>query len=300
MKLLKTGSIILLIALAGLLPACQSTPSRAPGAQAISPELLQTNYLYEIVRYLYRWQLDDSEIQGIIGEKKFIFWVRPEKMELDPDDHSKFAEILFPQLNLAVNVKKGDYTVEELGTDVKSGNFKISHITRGLVPKRQPPDCTAVTVDMQEMRDYLFRTRNEHGYPDPTLVKHLREAVHEEAAKEGILDTNLPTGEQIINVAPLSPVANEAWVFWEAGHRLLYVASDIDLDSPAVWKEQALSVHIYDLDQQVVVTHEEAPGSNRFLTRYEVGRALYNCITLGQLTVVPPYSPSNAPPGFRK
>jgi hypothetical protein len=244
--------------------------------------------------------LDESEIENILGEDKFIFWVRPVKTQLDPGDRSKFAEILFPQLNLTVNVKKTDYTVEELGTDVKSGNFKISHVTRGLVPKRQPPDCTAVTVDMQEMRDYLFRTRNKHDYPDSTLVKHLRDAVHEEAVKEGILDTNLPAGEQMVNVAPLSPVANEVWVFWEAGNRLLYVASDIDLDNPAVWKEQTLSVHIYDLDQQVVVSHEEAPASNRFLTRYEVGRALYNCIVLGQATIVPPYSTANVPPGTKK
>lgn len=300
MKILKTTSLILLLVLSSLLPACQSTPSTAPSAQAVPPELLQLSYLYEIARYLYRWQLDESEIESILGEKKFIFWVRPVETQLDPGDRSKFAEILFPQLNLSVNLKKTDYTIEELGTDVKSPNFKITHLTRDRVPKRQPSDSTVVTVDMQEMKDYLFRTRNKHDYPDATLVQHLRNAVHEEAAKEGILDTNLPKGEQIVNVAPLSPVANEVWVFWEAGHRLLYVASDIDLDNPAVWKEQTLSVHIFDLDQQVVVSHEEAPGSNRFLTRYEVGRALYNCIVLGQLAVVPPYSPSSAAPSSPK
>jgi len=43
------------------------------------------------------------------------------------------------------------------------------------------------------------------------------------------------------------------------------------------------------LDQQVVVSHEEAPGSNRFLTRYQVSRALFNCVILGQRITVPPY-----------
>jgi hypothetical protein len=42
-----------------------------------------------------------------------------------------------------------------------------------------------------------------------------------------------------------------------------------------------------------VLTHDEAPGSNRFLTRHQVGRALFNCDVLGQRVVVP----SRPPPG---
>ena len=80
-------------------------------------------------------------------------------------------------------------------------------------------------------------------------------------------------------------------MFWEAGRKLLYFASDIDLANPDVWRHEALVARIFDLDQQVVVTHEEAPGSNRFLTRYQVSRALFNCVIFGQRITVPPYAP---------
>jgi hypothetical protein len=146
-------------------------------------------------------------------------------------------------------------------------------------------------VDMKEMRDYLFRTRNQHDFPDPELVERLREALRKEAAKEGLLATNAPATEQVVHLAPLSPVANETWVFWEAGRKLLYFASDIDLANPEVWRHEVLAAHIFDIDQQVVVSHEEAPGSNRFLTRYQVSRALFNCIVFGQRITVPPYVP---------
>ncbi len=300
MKILKTLCpalpLALLLALAGLLPACRSA-APVSASPAVPPELLQLPYLHEIVRYLYRWQLDEPEVEKILGRPDFIFWVRPLPVALDPGDHSQYAEILFPQLDISVEVKKVDYTIAEDGTVVKSPNFKITRIIRGDLPEHPPAGCAVVTVKMQEMRDYLYRTRNQRDYPDAALVEHLREAVRAEAAKEGILDTNLPAGEQLIDSAPLSPVANELWVYWEAGDKLLYIASDIDLANPEVWKYQTLNVRIFDLERQVVISHDEAPGSDAFLTRYQTSRALYNCMVLGQRIIVPPYSPSNPAPG---
>jgi hypothetical protein len=56
----------------------------------------------------------------------------------------------------------------------------------------------------------------------------------------------------------------------------------------------------FDLDQQVVVSHEEALGSNRFLTRYQVSRTLFNCLIFGQRITVSPYvapGPAGRMPG---
>jgi hypothetical protein len=201
------------------------------------------------------------------------------------------GQILLPQLDLSVKVKKADYRIEELNTAVKSQNFKIIKVTRGSTPSRMPRSCEVVAVDLKEMRDYLFRTRNQHDFPDRELVQRLREALRKEAAKEGLLAKMQPTTEQVVHLAPLSPVANEIWVFWEAGRKLFHFASDIDLANPEVWRHEALMVRIFDLDEQVVVSHEEAPGSNRFLTRYQVSRALFNCFIFGQRITVPPYVP---------
>ena len=286
----KISSVIFLLLALAFLSACR-TPDPVPTRTNVfaPPEVMELSYLHEVVRYLYRWQLDESEVEHLLGQKRFIFWVRSIEIALDPGDHSQFAEILLPQLDVSVLVKKADYTVEESGVAVKAENFKIARITRGLVPKREPKDCEVVSVDTQEMCDYLFRTRYNHDYPDAALLAHFREAIHAQAVKEGIVDEDAPVrGEEIVHVAPLSPVANESWIFWEAGRRLLYITSDVDLKNPALWSHQQVSVRIFDLDDQVVVSHEEAPGSNRFLTRYQVSRAMFNCIVLGQRMVVPP------------
>jgi len=267
----------------------------------VPSELLQPPYLFEIVRYLYRWDLGESEVERVVGAKRFVFWVRRLDSKLDPGDQSVLGEIFLPQVDLSVKVKKADYRIEEMNTAVKSQNFKIIKVTRGSTPSRVPRSCEVVAVDMKEMRDYLFRTRNQHDFPGPELVQRLREALRKEAAKEGLLGKMQPTTEQVVHLAPISPVANEIWVFWEAGRKLFHFASDIDLANPDVWRHEVLAAHIYDLDQQVVVSHEEAPGSNRFLTRYQVSRALFNCLIFGQRITVPPYVPpgtgSRAPGG---
>jgi len=288
----KTSVRGLLLASLVAQPACRTShPAEAAATPAPPPELVQQAYLFEIVRHLYRWQLDESEVDRLIASKQMEFWVRRLEPRLDPGDRSVLGEILLPQLTMTVKVKKADYTIEELGTLVQSRTFKITQVTRGQVPSRAPPGCRVLRVEMKEMRDYLFRTRRQQDYPDPVLIERMRGAFRAQAAKAGILATNAPAGEQVVHLASLSPVANECWVFWEAGRKLFYFASDIDLANPVVWQHEALTAHIFDLDKQVVVSHEEAPGSNRFLTRYQVSRALFNCIILGQRVVVPPRSP---------
>ena len=69
---------------------------------------------------------------------------------------------------------------------------------------------------------------------DAALIERLRVALREQASKEGIVVTNVSAEELIVHLAPLSPVANETWVFWEFGRKLFHFASDIDLANPAV------------------------------------------------------------------
>jgi hypothetical protein len=230
--------------------------------------------------------MDEEQVGRIIKNKQFVYWVRQLHPQLDPDDQSLFGEIFVPQLGLRIKVKKADYSIKELQTTVKNQTFKIDEVERVTIPASVPANCTVVTVDMQEMLDYLFRTRDERDYPDAALTERMRQAVREELLKDGDL-TNAPAGEQVAYFSPLSPVANEAWVYWETGHRMLHFASDIDLANPAVWQQESLMVRVFDLDEQVVLVHDEAPGSDRFLTRHEAGRALFNCLVLGQRVVLP-------------
>jgi len=281
--------------LAALATACRSPQVVGSVASAPPPELVQPTYLYELTRHLYRWYLDEAEVEQVTRQKQFVFWVRQLHPRLDPGDQSVLGEIVLPQLGLSLRVKKADYRIDELHTTVQSQTFKITQVTRVKVPDTAPANCTVVTVDMQEMVDYLFRTRSQRDYPDAALMDRMRVALRQELVREG-LATNAASTEQIVHFSPLSPVANEVWVYWETGRKLLHFASDIDLANPAVWQQESLMVKVFDLDQQVVLSHEEAPGSNRFLTRHQVGRVLFNCLVLGQRVAVPART-TPIPPG---
>ena len=232
-------------------------------------------------------------MERVLQARQFVFWVRRLDAKLDSGDRSQLGEIVLPQLGLSVKVKKADYFIEELQTAVKSRTFKITQVARVEIPAAAPGNYTVVTVDMKEMLDYLFRTRSQRDYPDAALLERMRQALRKELTQDGAIFTNAAPTEQVVHIAPLSPVANEIWVYWETGRKLLHFASDIDLANPAVWQHETMMVRVFDLDQQVVLTHDEAPGSNRFLTRHQVGCALFNCMLLGQRVVVP-YRP---PPG---
>ncbi|HUO09657.1 MAG TPA: hypothetical protein VM008_15210 [Phycisphaerae bacterium] len=278
--------LALLVGMVGLV-GCEASRPAAPVVKgpAAPAELVDRKYLFEVVRYLYRWHMDEAEAEKALEAKEFVFWVKRVNVKLDEGDRSELGEIFLPDLGMIVRVKKADYEVAELGITIRNDRFKITEVERVAMPGKAPGDCEVVSVDKQGMMDYLFQTRNKHDYADAALVERMRLAVRKVAAEEGLLKTVKP-GETVVHLAPLSPVSNECWIFWEAGHKLFYFSSDIDLVNPAVWEHEQLTARIYDVNEQVIVAPSEAPGSNRFLTRNEVGRALYNCIVLGQRVMV--------------
>lgn len=54
------------------------------------------------------------------------------------------ASAQFLQLDMRVKVKKDDYTVEELGTEVKSQNLRTTQVSLGQLPARRPHCSAAV------------------------------------------------------------------------------------------------------------------------------------------------------------
>ena len=286
---MKLTSILCLAPALALLSAGYST-SQAATAAPPPPELLQATNLSEVVRHLYRWYLDEADIERVANDPEVIFWVRRVPMKLDPGDRSTYAEIAMPELDLTVVLKKADYTVEETKVEVKSRSFRIKNVEHTPLPHRAPKDFQVVRLPMKEIKDYLFRTRTQPDYPDAQLFERMRKELRTELLREqkhfGL--TNALTGEQIVHLAPLSPVGNDAWVFWENQKLLVRFSSDIDLSNPAVWEHEEMRIQVYDTFHQAVVSLAEADGSNRFLTRNQIGRALYNCIVLGQRVEVTP------------
>lgn len=274
-----------LLALLLIAPIAQGAPAVVPSA--LPAELLETNTLCGIALHLYRWYLDETDIEKNADLEQMTFLVRSLHPDLDPEDRSQFAEILLPDFDVQIHLKKADYDIPELGVSIQTDRFKIIRVSRGKNPCTN--DCSVVQIPYSEMHTLLFRLRNETTFPGPELGKRLVTALEHRLHQDNLVNRDRDSdGEQVIHLAPLSPVANELWVFWETGRLLIRFASDIDLTNPAVWDHENLMVDVYDIDEQVVVSHHEAAGSNAYLTRDQVGRALYNCIVLGKRIAVTP------------
>lgn len=281
---MNTRTLFVALLLLAALPACaETTAPAAAAADALAP-LRDPEYLLQVIRYLYRWTLDESDIDKLPQTGPVQFWIHRLNPKLDAGDKSLFAEMIIPLLQTHVALKDTDYTIEELGVHVNSSNYKVMNVER-LTPPDVPPDgWEVVTLEMKEIRDYLLRTRDQRDYPDKELSRRMGEAVVEQ---HDDFPEAMKAAEQIVFWSPLSPVANEVWAYWETAGKLLHFSSDIDLANPAVWDHDELSSDIYDVDSQVLVSHNEAPGSGRFITRDQIGRVLYNCIVLGEKRVNP-------------
>lgn len=275
--------LIAIVGAASVFCVGQDETRTSASTPAVPPELLQRPYLYEVTRHLYRWYLDEGDLDPLAATQAVEFWVRALHPALDDGDRSRFAEVLLPQLRISARVKCADYSIPELAVTVRSDTFKIVGVSRVTLEDSPPADCLLLKVPYAEMREHLFRTRRDSRFPEGELLLRLRRATRNELLKDvARRAADTPTGTQIVHLAPLSPVANETWIFWETGRRLIRFASDIDLADPAVWEHEELAVRLFDVDEQVVVSLDEVAGSNAYLTRDQVGRALYNCVVLGR------------------
>ncbi|MCE9615048.1 MAG: hypothetical protein K8T26_12290 [Lentisphaerae bacterium] len=254
--------------------------------------LTDATFLQEVVRHVYRWHLDENDVDRLSGTQDFPFWVRMLDVSLDAGDHSQMAEIVMPLVGTTVTVKKPDYRIAELDLVVTSGVFRVTHVSKIGIPDAPLPAHQVVNVNYAEMKAYLFRTRTESAFPDAALLERLRVAVRREL---GLPPDERTPGRHIVHMAPLSPVANEVWVYLENDQQLVRFASDIDLTNPAVWAHESLMVRAWNARRQVVTSLDEVAGSNAFMTRDQIGRALYNCIVLGQRVEI--NNPSEAPGG---
>jgi len=270
-----------------LLSSC-AIISQSPASHSVD-ELAHNEDVYEIIAHLYRWHLDEIDIQKAIISKDKRIWIRDITPDLDPGDNSRFAEIILPNVGVKVTLKKSDYTIEKAGLKVSSNNYKITRVNRIDTPKHLIRDYVAFSLDRDQLREYLFTKRGTVKYPEGEMMDGLRAAVRNQIKvhlkNKSMKDT---AKDQAVHFAPLSPVANELWAFWEGGRMLVHFSSDIDIHNPYVWENDVLSAVIYDIDEQVVVSLQEVPGSNAYMTRDQVGRALYNCVVLGKRVMFEP------------
>jgi len=246
-------------------------------------ELLDKSNVYEVIAHLYRWHLDEIDVYKSTRSGNKTVWVREVHPVLDKDDKSAYAEMFLPVIDVKVLLKKADYTVPEIGLKVKSDHFVVTRINRSAEPHHLSRNFIPVKLDGKELRDYLFDRRGTVIFPDDELVDRLRDSVRDEIiAHFKDKGRAAPKGDLIVHFSPLSPVANEVWAFWEYGRVLIRFSADMSLSDKSAWEHEKLMTNLYDIDDQVVVSMQEVPGSNAYMTRDQVGRALYNCIILGR------------------
>ena len=269
--------------------AGRASRSAAPEPGAESPQraadVLTRDHVAEIIRYLYRWHADETLLASVARYSETELWARPLHPQLDDGDASKFCEVLFPRVHLRVVLKRADYLVEELGQRVRNDSFKVHSVARYESPPAARNAYAIFRFDRGELFDYLFRTRNERAFPDEQLREHLRSAVRKAIGER---PADVEGGPAVVYLAPLSPVSNDLWVYWENGHRLIRFSSDADLTQKVYWDLAPVNVHAYDVRENVVVSLGEAPGSSKYVTRDWAARALFNCIALGQKVTMPP------------
>lgn len=279
--------------LLSLAPLVGRAQGNAPAS--LAPELRDTTYLYEVIGHLYRWYLDEMDVHQATATHNEAVLVRTLHPELDEGDSSRFAEVVLPVIGVRATVKQANYRIEELGVVVSNDTFKITRVDRVDMANLNRDAYTPVHLSREALRSYLFQHRNDVQFPSEVLLKRLRKAaraqIRAHAADKGMAP---PKEAQAIHCSSLSPVANELWVFWELGRVLLQFSSDLDIANEDVWEHDRLRSKIFDVDDQVVVTLDEVPGSNAYLTRDQVGRALYNCVVLGKRVLIEPL-PANHP-----
>lgn len=268
-----------------LLPlgGCATTARPAPEGAAA---LITRDYAADLIRHLYRWHFDETMLRSVGGYSDVFVLVRELHPRLDAGDNSRFLEVIAPRMRLRISLKQADYTVEETGMRVRNATFKIAHVDRlsdDDLPSRRGYE--EVRFERAELLDDLFRTRADSRFPDQELRVRLGEALREHLKGDA---PAFDTEPQMFHIAPLSPVSNDLWVFWENGRRLFRFSADADLADTAYWDAAPVAIEVYDLRKDVLVSFAEAPGSNAFVTRDWASRALFNCVGLGERLVTIP------------
>jgi hypothetical protein len=151
---------------------------------------------------------------------------------------------------------------------------------------------TTLRVPKKELVQLLFTTRNIVEFPDEVMIERMRQALREQVNDQlgeeagGKLAKREHAKEHTFYFAPISPISNDLWVFWETGGKVFRFSSDTDINTKAYWDYEKLGIRIYDLKTYVVVSLTETAGSNAFVTRDWAARVLYNCVVHGRRMVI--------------
>lgn len=261
-----------------------AAPSSQREAAAFFAEIGGDDGCFQIAHYLYRWQLDENDFKPRDLPLQRQLWLRRLQVVTDNNDKSQFLELVLPAIGVAVILKKPDYQIAELDLAVKSNGYRVIRVSRDTYSAEAARDYVRLNLDPDALYQRLFQARLQAQFANDRLMARMKEIIARQI--EFLTPPSAFPRANTVHFAPMQAVANETWAYWEEKKLLFRFTSDLDLDK-AGDSNGMLGVLIYDALQQTIVSHEEKPGDNRFLTRDQVGRALYNCIVLGKKLQIP-------------
>jgi hypothetical protein len=283
MKNTLLGSLIAVLALAGCVSSSNTTRKSAvqSGEVSVGP-LLEKQFVLDVVQHIYRWHFDQSYILEADKLDTLEVWARPLHPVLDAEDRSEFAEFWIPAVNMRVEMKRSDYKVPEMNLDIVDRSFKVKGVARQPHPPAPRSNYQVASFARTEVRDHLFATRTNRVALNENLRLTARKLIAEYLSKAHPAPF---TEDQVLHIAPISPVCNDLWTFWETGRKIMLFSADMDLSNPGFSQLSQLRMEVIDLDKDVVTSTKEVPGSNAFVTKDWVGRLFFNCILYGERVV---------------
>ena len=274
--------------MAAVLAGCISTPARKdqpPVPEATLQPLLEKRFAFDVLQHVYRWHVDQSYLLEAGKLETLEVWARRLRPRLDPEDRSEFAELWIPAVNTRVELKRSDYKISEMNLDVVDRSFKVKRVTRHVRPPASRSSYEVGRYSLPEVRDHLFATRTNQAPMSDNLRAAARKLIADYLNKA---HPEPFTEDQILHLAPVSPVCNDFWAFWETGRKIMLFSADMDLSNPGFSLLSQMRLEVIDLDKDVVASTKEVPGSNAFVTKDWVGRLFFNCILYGERLVRTP------------
>ncbi|MFO1477170.1 MAG: hypothetical protein U1F98_11020 [Verrucomicrobiota bacterium] len=123
--------VLMILVLAGCAAPRVFVPP--PARVTAPPELLRSDYLCEVLRYLNQWELDEVNRLPAPGSGEVEIWVRPVPVKTDEGDRSSFAEMWFPGPRLLLHLKRSDADLPERHSRRRDACYKIRAVERGAI-----------------------------------------------------------------------------------------------------------------------------------------------------------------------
>ena len=267
--LFMAGGCLLASAQSIVAPTPPATVEHDPAHPAESRE-----NLLDIIHHLYLWYHDQSFFEPDSEIDEITVFFRTITRQLDADDHSQFAEIYFPEIELLVELKRSDYYLSEVDLRVQDKFFKIRRVERVRHLPAALKNHRQTTVNLGELRNWLAARAHRAPPLDDLMRERIRESLLDHQREE-IKDASVA---HVFYVSPFSAVSNEIWVLHQNTNHLLHFSADMDLSDPQRWNQFHLRLRIHSLD----------PSGRAELSKDFIGRALFNCVVLGNRIDVSP------------